>query len=272
VIPLEVWDLEIAGGMLFDARGEHDFGARLVEAVARLRRGDARRRAGAPLDVRCREIAALVIGGGGAARAGLAGELARVDVPWRIDPAGAFCGEAGGFALLGERGGLVLDAGQVALKISWTPRGRLRVARDFSSLPANGEATAGTIRVTADQRAPNATAAHRERVREFFGGAIARAVEQAGRAPARVVMALPAELDDALVPGACSYPSLEGDGALIGDVMARAGLAGAPVLALNDAELAALSARASGLAPAGVVTLVLTLGWGVGGALVVPDA
>jgi hypothetical protein len=256
VIPLEVWDLELAGTTLFEARGERDFGARLVEAVARLRRGEARRRAGAPLDARCREIAALVIGGGGAARAGLAAELARVDVPWRIDPAGAFCGEAGGFALLGERGGLVLDAGQAALKVSWTPRGRSHVARDFSSLPANVEPAA----------------AHRERLREFFGGAIARAVEQAGRTPERAVVALPAELDDTLVPGACSYPSLAGDGALIGDVMARAGLAGAPVLALNDAELAALSARASGLAPAGVVTLVLTLGWGVGGALLVPDA
>jgi len=271
VIPLEVWDLEIGGATLFDARGEPDFAARLVEAARRLRAGEARRRAGAPLDARCSRIGALVIGGGGAAQPdlarALARELARAQLPSRIDPAGAFCGEAGGFALLCGAGGLVIDAGQFALKLSWqggrvggggeaAARGRLRIERDFSSLPANV--------------APRDE--HRERLREFLGGAIARAVDAAGFAPARVVLALPSELDDALQPGACSYPSMEGDRALVGDVLARAGLAHAPADVLNDAELAALSARAAGLAPADAVTLVLTIGWGVGGALVVPGA
>jgi hypothetical protein len=236
VIALEIWDLEIGGATLFAARAERDFPSRLGEAARRLIAGEL-------LDGRCRGVERVIVRGGGAQA--LCGKLPQLGVPVTVEP-GAFAGEAGGLALLGARGGLVVDAGQTAIKLSW-PGGRARVERDFASLPANVEPDDGA----------------RERVRAFFAGAIANAAARLDGAPAGVVLALPAELDDALVPGACSYP-IAGDATLVADVLARAGLDGVPALVLNDAELAASDV------PRDRATLVLTVGFGVGGALVLP--
>ena len=80
-----------------------------------------------------------------------------------------------------------------------------------------------------------------------------------------VVLALPCDFP-ADVPGPCSYAGLEGDADFVEAVLAEAGLADRHCVYLNDAVLAALSVRESvaGRLPA---TLVVTLGFGVGGAL-----
>ena len=90
--------------------------------------------------------------------------------------------------------------------------------------------------------------------------------------PDVVVLALPCELDDRGVPGPCSYASLEGDGQFADAVLAEAGLADLPCMLVNDAELAAISARARWGERLPPQTLVLTLGYGVGGALLVKEA
>ena len=64
--------------------------------------------------------------------------------------------------------------------------------------------------------------------------------------------------------GTCTYPWLKGDG-IVSEILAAAGLAGVPTWLLNDAELAALGVAERG--PVRQPTLVLTLGFGVGGAL-----
>jgi hypothetical protein len=252
VIPLELWDLEARGATLFEARDHPAFADHLADGIRALRDGTARRRSGGPLDARCRDVDFLFVGGGGAAQPRLTDALAATGLAVAVCDHGPFVGERGGLALLGDAG-LVVDVGQTAVKLSWRG-GRLHVPRDPAALPpCDG----------ADDR-PEA----RPLLRAFLGGAIARAVALAGRAPSSVLLALPAELDDAGCPGGCTYPGLRGDRTLARDVLAVAGLDGVPTRLVNDAELSALSARP--LVPPAATALVLTLGLGVGGALLVP--
>jgi hypothetical protein len=148
-------------------------------------------------------------------------------LPYRVEvsPDGAFVGEKGGLALLKGRGA-VIDVGQSAIKVSWN--GTRRTIPRPSGLGSGG------------------------RLREFLASAIPAA-------PAFVI-ALPCEIDDAGIPGACTY-GWEGDATLVADAMRLAGADG-DVFLLNDAELAALSCP-----KIGERTLVVTIGYAVGACL-----
>jgi predicted NBD/HSP70 family sugar kinase len=61
---------------------------------------------------------------------------------------------------------------------------------------------------------------------------------------------------------------MTGDANLLPDAMSEADLPDIPVFVLNDAELAAASARVTH--DIETVTLVLTIGFGVGGAWITP--
>jgi hypothetical protein len=221
ITALELWDFVVDGKSLFAARADADFGARLAAAVRCLRRRHA--------------LASVWLGGGGAARAGLATALATTGLPVTISPWLQFAAGPGGLALAGTARPLVVDVGQTAIKLVWR---------------------AGQLRCDRVEERPD--------LRAFIGAAITRALALAGPIDA-VVLALPAQIDDALVPGRCSYGDLEGDAALVGDVLGQARLEAVPALVLNDAELAAVTAQ---LERPSLPALVLTLGYGVGGALV----
>jgi predicted NBD/HSP70 family sugar kinase len=171
-----------------------------------------------------------------------------------------FMAEDAGRALAHGRGTcpLVIDVGQTAVKLMLAgERGLFR--RDWQALPAA-------------ESVPCIQPAHRQRLRSFVADAIRSFLQRtSARPPDVVVLALPCELDDQGVPGPCSYAGLEHDSEFADAVLAEAGLADLPCLLLNDAELAAVSARArwdSLLLPR---TLVVTLGFGVGAALLVRE-
>ena len=252
VIALEIWDLEVRGVTLFAAREEPDFGARLVEGVESIRSGSARTRSGFKVPDACRHIDAIFAGGGGLAGP-IEDELRAIGLPFHS--AGAFAGEAGGLDLLdamGARAGLVVDVGQSAIKIS-ARSFRRRYPRDLTRLPV-----ARPLGDRGESRDP---------FRSFVAEALTLAMLEVGEADA-IVLALPAELDDAGCPEGSSYPGLQGDRDLVAAVLARAGIPGARAALLNDAELAALSARR--VVPAEATALVLTIGFGIGGALLLP--
>lgn len=252
VIPLEIWDLEVRGVTLFAARQEPDFAARLIEGVESIRRGDARTQSGFTLPDPCRHIDALFAGGGGLVGP-IEAALRASDLPFYS--AGAFAGEAGGLDLLdtiGARAGLVVDVGQSAIKIS-ARSFRRRFPRDLTRLPL-----ARPLGYRGEPREP---------FRSFVAEALLLAMREVSEADA-IVLALPAELDDAGCPEGSSYPGLQGDGDLVAAVLARAGIPGARAVLLNDAELAALSAKL--VVPAEATALVLTIGFGIGGALLLP--
>jgi hypothetical protein len=239
VTPLEAWDYVVDGKSLFAARDDADFASRLARAAGELARAHG-----------CSRV---WLGGGGALREDLpaalssslsSSSLSSSALPFSISPRAFFVAAPGGFALARTNDALVVDVGQTAVKVMWRG-GELRHARDFAALP------------------PNAAGDFRAAMRCFIVDAVMRATPPAIEC---VVLALPAEVDDALVPGACSYPGFAGDATLVRDVLAAARLDRVPALILNDAELAAVSAREEW--PAEGATLVLTVGYGVGAAIV----
>jgi hypothetical protein len=157
---------------------------------------------------------------------------------------------------------VALDVGQTSIKCA--SRRALRVfERDTTALPPR---FIGTPR---PEDGHHVTAAVR-----FIAEALRTFVAQ--RPPDALCLALPCPLDEALVPGGCTY-GWEGHAPLVADILQAAGLpgpdgGGGTVLVLNDAELAAEAARGDArLADSGRV-LCLTLGFGPGGALLEPGA
>ena len=236
--PLEVWDLAVAGETLFASREREDFCQRLAEAVELI----------ATRHPRGAEIDQVFACGGGSVRPELRSALARSGRIVEISPLGQFACEPAGFHLLNGRFGLVVDAGQSALKLFW-PGGRLLFPRDFDALPIAG---------------PSAL---RPKVHEFMAAAIREASNRAVRPFELVVLALPSEIDDDLHLAGSSYPGMADDRDLVDDVLRRAKLDLTSIV-LNDAELAAMTAGLvmSRRCP----TLVLTIGFGVGAALLLP--
>lgn len=242
VVPLEVWDLLVEGVPLYRIARDRDFGGVLGRAAEALASGMATSESGARFPDACRSIRRVVLVGGAAedivwCNASLPAERA-------LDP--EHCAEQGGRAILAGQRGLVVDLGQSRLKIASAARRRV-YARDFDAIPASLRPIDGTGRAA---------------LLAFVAGALREAV--AWDPPEALVLALPCEVSDDGVIGTCSYPWQSGDG-IVGEILEAAGLAGLTTWVLNDAELAALGVVAHGAREAG--TLVLTLGFGVGGAL-----
>jgi hypothetical protein len=251
VQPLSIFDLELEGTPLWQRLGqprvdslraaganESRIGAELaataLAAIERLRERHRFERA--------------FVGGGLTQIDGFAACL-RGAADLSVD--GAFVGERGGNALLGDGGsGVVVDVGQTAIKLSARGR-RLVRARDLDLLPLELIDPGGAP--------PRPEPRRLERAADFIGGAIA----EFGSRGDRIVLALPCPVDDACVPGPCTY-GWQGEAGLVTAILERSGLAPSEVLVLNDAELAGETALLERDAP----MLVLTLGFGPGAALV----
>lgn len=255
--PLEIWDAPTDDGAPLHAR----IGAPAIEARAAAD-GD-----GGALAARLlaetlvpflgalqRELgfATVFLGGGLTLLPGFAAAFPE-ELPFTlcISSHGRFAAAPGGRRLLASMGcprGVVVDVGQTAVKVS-VPGRRTLVERD-----GPGEDV------------------------EQVADAIVRGI--AGSCGRGLLLALPCEIDDALVPGASTYLSWEGDATLVPRLVravhARLPLLhpvrrhDAPVLVLNDAELVALSAACElpgGPLPEAGSVLAMTLGHGPGAAL-----
>ncbi|MCX4245032.1 hypothetical protein [Paraliomyxa miuraensis] len=275
VIPVELWDLELGHGelghgILWDHMGTEALPAALVQAIEHLRRGTAITRSRVPIPPRCRELTAVWLAGGHAVALDPSPLSAALGLPvWRADEPTAVA-EHGARALLPEAPApAVIDLGQSRLKIFLSGE-RFVYERPWDRL------------APLDPFAPGAPvidpAAGRARLRAWVSEALADASARIrqlrqlrrSRGPTdAVIIALPCALADTPTPGSCSYPGLEGDSRFVADVLATAGWTPRTVLVLNDAELAAAAAS---LDPRcrDAVTLVLTLGFGAGGALLLP--
>ena len=151
--------------------------------------------------------------------------------------------------------GWVLDLGQSQLKLA-TPDRRWTFQRDSTRLRAAGEVPACGI------------PAQRRRLREFLALKLKMALTESQRPPEALLFALPTRLTADGTPLGGNYAGLRGYREIISETLAMAGLTNVPAFVLNDAELAALAARSHpGLASARKI-LVLTLGFGIGAALV----
>lgn len=241
VVPLEVWDLVVDGVPLYAVDRGAGYGAVLGRAVEQLIAGTAVSESWPAFPAECAEIRRVVLVGGAA------GEVVwRSAVPMRVAHEAELCAERGGHAILGRMGmrGLVVDLGQSRLKVSGQRRSVY--SRDLSRIPICGRPV--------DLQGRGALV-------EFVAGALR---EAAAERPEAVVLALPCEIASDGGLGTCSYPWEAGDG-IVGEIFNDAGLGDVPVWLLNDAELAAVGVGEQ--EPGDGVTLVVTLGFGVGAAL-----
>ncbi len=233
-----------------------DFGRKLHAAISDLWHGRAASQSEGPVALEPQAFEVVHLTGGGAVnvlpdlREGPWGEtVLATETTFGVVP--------GGMALLKQRHleGWVLDVGQTALKLGCTVAGaRLQKPRDWEQLPMRDEAQ------------PVDVAAQRRLLREFIASNLRDMHQTTEFWPEAMVAALPSRLDERGVPQKCSYVGMNGDLTLLPDAMRLAGMPEVPLFVLNDAELAAVSA----LQTASMVksTLVLTLGFGVGGALI----
>lgn len=243
IVPIEVWDLVVDGVGLYRADRGAGYGALLGRAVESLIDGVAVSVSGTIYPALCRDVARVVLVGGAAS------EVVWVNarIPAIHAAHGEHIAEAGGRAILRRLGarGLVVDLGQSRLKVSGASR---RVyGRDLARIPVSMRPVEGFGRAA---------------LIDFVAGALREAADEA--MPEAIVLALPCELSPDGALGTCSYPWRAGD-SIVSEMLAAAGLATVPTILINDAELAAVGVAEQ--ISIDVPTLVLTVGFGIGGAL-----
>lgn len=197
--------------------------------------------------------------GGGAAR-----RIEVPDVEVRVDRSGRFVAERGGAALLAERGhavGAVVDVGQTAVKVSVV--GEEAPRRYVEKRPAELRQVSASEQWMLDA---DDIAEQRDKAVAFIGAA---AVRTLGPIRPPIILAMPCAVEQDLTTGPCSYVGFEGDSSLILDIVRTMQSLASPVYVANDAVIAAESARwdMADLGHDAERVLVVTLGYGVGGAL-----
>lgn len=259
IVPVELWDVLVDGRTLFARREEPSFYGLLASAVLALRRGEAVREAGGRLPAFAWEAVAMVGGALDEARARDAFDAARVALD--VVAADPFFAASHAFEALMESESasgnpVVIDVGQTSIKASGRER-RVHRERRLEAAPPSGDPV---VRLA---------------VRAAFVDQIAAAIVEAssGEAPSFVLLGLPCEVEthgDDIVLGASTYPTAGAGSALVEEILARAGCASTATALVNDAVLAAwaLARRSPCRSRA---RLVLTLGLGVGAAVVAPD-
>ncbi len=236
VIAVEVWDLPVAGKLLQEWRDDPSFASYLAAAVRSLIASPPA--AFTPLARAAASRIAHVHLIGGAVDDAICGAF---DLPTSStrDP---FAAARAGTTLL--PGAACADIGQSSLKLVDGARAR--------SIPRD--------RVHAPPRDSIPDPWRRELVRT---GTIRWLASLLGELSApQVVVGLPCELTGEGIPRSCSYCWLDPDPELVPELEHASGKT---LAILNDAELAAAAAAPD--VPDDVVTLVLTIGFGVGGAL-----
>ncbi|QSQ11674.1 ROK family protein [Myxococcus landrumensis] len=152
---------------------------------------------------------------------------------------------------------LSLDVGQTSVKCVSQQAPPRVFERDVTALP---RLFIGMPRPADGHHIPAAV--------HFIAGALRSFARDTGAStPDGLCLALPCPLDDALLPGGCTY-GWEGHASLVDDLLEHADLPGSgEVLVLNDAELSAEAARGEPRLASHARILCLTLGFGPGGAL-----
>ena len=266
ITPLEVWNLPVFGRELWELLGspwvEADRRAGVAGATLT---GRLMPPLTAALELLVERHApdAAYLSGGLAELDGFPSALkeatATLPCPVYLAPTPRFAPVHAGLRMLEAQGStapVCVDVGQTSIKCA-RPGSTRVFERDLSLLPP----------LFIGQPRPEDGHHIRDTV-AFIAGALSTFLEEDTQtAPDALCFALPCPLDEDLTPGGCTY-GFEGATSLIPNLLARAGLPerGGPVLVLNDAELAAESARHD-LRITGHKVLCLSLGFGPGGAL-----
>lgn len=257
VTPLELWDLWVEDRVLWETMLEPDFPAILGLAIETLRRGQGRTRNEGQVPGVIAGFDSLYVAGRRSSEASIRASLFALEMPVVFSTTPDHPGQNEGLRLLrglGSTTGWICDLGQSCFKISCATH-RMQFERDLKRLPIGIGGPEESLR---DQR---------RELREWLTECIRVFATNAGL-PDALLFALPSRLDDQAVPEGSSYIGMAGDRSLFADVIDAGGLNPREVLAINDAELAALDALAEPALGLQTKTLVITIGFGVGAALV----
>lgn len=126
VVHLELWDALVDGRSLFAWRDDPSFPARLAATVTALKDGELATASRATFPLACRALGRVWLAGGDPRLGACA---AACSLPTQIGAYGAFAGVIGGLSVLGSRRGVVVDLGQTAAKVAQPGRAPRRVER-----------------------------------------------------------------------------------------------------------------------------------------------
>jgi hypothetical protein len=257
ITPLEISNLRVNGETLWEWSQSPGFAPAFQMALVMLRDGRANLQPQELVPAVVSGYEAVFVTGGRSADRELQDSLSSLPFAVAFEEEPVFGGEHGGFEFLQSRGlsGWVVDLGKSQLKIS-APGRRWTFPRDWTRL-----------RMAVDV-SPAEVPAQRRRLCEFIALKLQIAMAESGQRPPALVFALAVKLDDDGTPHRSNFAGMQGDRTLLPDVLQLAGLAGLPLFVLNDAELAALSARLDERLAGFRKVLVLTLGFGIGAALI----
>ena len=255
IVPLEVGDLWVDGRLLGGLQDFDDFLRTLRRAIELLRAGQGATRSNGPLTRIVAGFDAVFVTGGYSSKKSVEASLDGMPFPVVFDADGLFGGARGGLEWLRERkvSGWVLDLGKSQLKII-TPEKRWAFPCDRQRLSAK----AGS---------PQEQPQHRRRLREFIALKLQFAMAEAQERPRGLLCALPTKIDAEGTPIGDEYAGMQDYHLLIPNFLELAGMGGLPIHVLNDAELAGLSARLDPRLARFRKVLVVTLGSGIGAAL-----
>jgi hypothetical protein len=257
ITPLEFSDLGLNGARLRRRTADGCFSLSLRRVIEVLTADPDARSADHPAAEFLVGIEAVFLTGGRIENAVLRERSSRLFQPMIFGEESVFDGVEGGLEFLRARGlsGWVGDLGKSQLKLA-APERRWTFPRDWERLrPADD---VPTVEIPTQRR----------RLREFIAFKLQIAMAEYGERPRALVFALPTKLAGDGTPHTSNYPGMRGDRTLLPDALAMAGLPDLPLFVLNDAELAAFSARADPRLAQYRKVLVLTLGFGLGAALI----
>ena len=255
IVALEISELWVDGGTLWQWSQSSGFPTALRKAMLTLRAGGTSHADAVPPVAAGFE--AIFMTGGRIEDKELRAELSNSACAVFFGEEPLFASERGGFDLLSARGlsGWVADLGKSQLKLA-APGFRWVFPRDWTRLRMAG------------QVCPAEVPAQRRRVRQFIALGLQIAMAETNQRPQAVVFALPTRVADDGTPSSSSYAGMREDRTLLSDALELAGLKDSALLVLNDAELAAISALSDSRLTGFQKVLVLTLGFGIGAAMI----
>ena len=257
VTPLELWDLWVGKRILWETMREPDFPQLLCNVLNELHRGEGATRSEGRVPGMIAGFEAIFVAGGRSQELSIRSALPALGLSVCFSGTPQNPGRIGGLGLLAQRGSInpwICDLGQAGLKLCATKADR-QFPRDLHRLPIRRDSP------------DEACEKQRQELRDWIAESL-RVFAKAAGTPDGMLFALPSRLDDDGVPEGSSYIGMAGDSSLVADAIAASGLKPQLVLTVNDSELAALDAVTEPQLEHITKTLVITLGFSFGAALV----
>lgn len=255
ITPLEIWDCVTKDGSLWDSKQGDNFPEILRDTLENIRSGSAKTLSNLFISESSSDFDSIFIAGGDAQSPALIQTLSTMGVPIIASRDPLFSGECGGESILKDNGleGVIVDVGQTQIKISINGR-RSLFRRDLDKLPIR------------DKEQQLLDLKNASSLQDFVSQSIIQSIGNKN-SPAALVLALPCWISAKGKLGGSSYIGMRDNKVLVDEIVKFSSLNDSPIFLLNDAELTAHSAISNKKVSRYKRTIIITLGFGVGAAI-----